>query len=254
MTTISDLIRRECACGNVWFAEMTEAASDECKECFLERTRKSKMTTVQVRDELDQTAPPEPEGVNGVHDTETPAPKRQRKAKAVTFSPAHHVTTGGLETQNQSAPVDDVVTRLEATVREINAEEARLEGQLDRIRKARQSLVGTGFGEVIIGTRPSVPVMLTPHGDGGKVTIHRTRSPKSTTRHRRTEAEIHDGVESVVALVRKHKDGIGAQKIREVLGLRAADMPRLLKDAIKGKLLKSTGKKRATVYTLGSKA
>jgi hypothetical protein len=250
MTTMADLTRRECACGNVWYAEMTEHPCDECRECFLKRVGRTKiMTTMQVRDDHDQTPPEEaaPEAVNGHADAERP--KRQRKARAAAVG-APHITTGVVGTPNQLEPTDDIVTRLEATVREINAEEARLEGQLERIRKARQALVGTGFGEVIIGTRPNVPDYVSSHGAqrGGKVMIHRVSSAKSSTRHRRTEAEIHAGVTLVVNLVKRHKEGLGAQKIREALGLDKKEMPKLLKTALESKALKSKGQKRATLY------
>ena len=48
--------------------------------------------------------------------------------------------------------------------------------------------------------------------------------------HRRSPEEIAAAVNQVVALVKKHKEGLRAEQIRSELGLQAKEMPRILKD------------------------
>lgn len=76
----------------------------------------------------------------------------------------------------------------------------------------------------------------------------RTRTTKSGRLARRSEAEILEAVERVVALVKKSKAGLRAEQIKTALGLQAKEMPRILKTAVGGKKLKKKGQKRATVY------
>jgi Fic family protein len=48
--------------------------------------------------------------------------------------------------------------------------------------------------------------------------------------------------------MKKHKDGMRAEQIREKLGLQAKEMPRVLKEGLATKLLSKKGQKRATTY------
>jgi hypothetical protein len=66
--------------------------------------------------------------------------------------------------------------------------------------------------------------------------------------HRRTAEEIASAVGQVVSLVKKHKEGLRAEQIRSELGLQAKEMPRILKDGLASKALRSRGHKRATTY------
>ncbi len=80
-----------------------------------------------------------------------------------------------------------------------------------------------------------------------------TSKPKKLARsngrlHRRSPEEIAAAVNQVVALVKKHKEGLRAEQIRSELGLQAKEMPRILKDGVGKKALKSKGQKRATTY------
>jgi len=49
--------------------------------------------------------------------------------------------------------------------------------------------------------------------------------------------------------VRKSKDGLRAEEIRTGLGMQAKEIPRVLKEGLATKKLKSKGQKRATTYT-----
>jgi hypothetical protein len=65
---------------------------------------------------------------------------------------------------------------------------------------------------------------------------------------RRSADDIAKALDRVVALVKKNKDGLRAEQIRQQLGMQAKEMPRILKDALGKRQLKSRGQKRATTY------
>jgi hypothetical protein len=65
---------------------------------------------------------------------------------------------------------------------------------------------------------------------------------------RRSADDIAKALDRVVALVKKNKEGLRAEQIRQQLGMQAKEMPRVLKDALAKKQLKSRGQKRATTY------
>ena|SRR5258708_5779229 len=65
---------------------------------------------------------------------------------------------------------------------------------------------------------------------------------------RRSPEEIAAELDRVAALVKSHKAGLRAEQIREQLNMRANEMPRILKEGLAKKKLKSKGQKRATTY------
>jgi uncharacterized small protein (TIGR04563 family) len=66
---------------------------------------------------------------------------------------------------------------------------------------------------------------------------------------RRSAAELAEALDRIVALVRKHKDGLRAEEIRVALGMQSKEMPRVLKEGLTTEKLKAKGNKRATTYT-----
>lgn len=66
---------------------------------------------------------------------------------------------------------------------------------------------------------------------------------------RRSPEDIATAVESVVALVKSKKDGLRAEEIRKALKMQSKEMPRVLKEGLAKRKLKSKGQKRATTYT-----
>src|ERR1035438_9090269 len=77
----------------------------------------------------------------------------------------------------------------------------------------------------------------------------RSRAPGRLPR--RSPEEIAKTLEQVVAAVKKNPEGLRAEQIRQALGLQAKEMPRILKEGLVKKMLKSKGQKRATTYSLG---
>jgi hypothetical protein len=65
---------------------------------------------------------------------------------------------------------------------------------------------------------------------------------------RRSADDIAKTLERVVSLVKRHKQGMRAEQIRTVLRMQAKEMPRVLKEGLSKKMLKSKGQKRATTY------
>jgi hypothetical protein len=65
---------------------------------------------------------------------------------------------------------------------------------------------------------------------------------------RRSAEDIANALEQVVSLVKKHADGLRAEQVRDQLGLQPKEMPRILKEGLSKRVLKSKGQKRATTY------
>jgi hypothetical protein len=65
---------------------------------------------------------------------------------------------------------------------------------------------------------------------------------------RRSAGDIAAALSDVVALVKKHKNGLRAEEIRVNLALQAKELPRILKEGLSAKKLSKKGRKRATVY------
>ena len=65
---------------------------------------------------------------------------------------------------------------------------------------------------------------------------------------RRSPEDIAGALDQVVALVKKNKNGLRAEQIRDQLSMQAKEMPRVLKEGLAKKQLKSRGQKRATTY------
>jgi hypothetical protein len=65
---------------------------------------------------------------------------------------------------------------------------------------------------------------------------------------RRSPEDIAKALGQVVSLVKRHREGLRAEQIRSELGLQAKEMPRILKEGLETRVLKSKGQKRATTY------
>jgi len=66
---------------------------------------------------------------------------------------------------------------------------------------------------------------------------------------RRSPEDVAKTLGLVVALVKKHPKGLRSEEIRKALKLDVREVPRVLKDGLTKKALKSKGQKRATVYS-----
>ncbi len=80
----------------------------------------------------------------------------------------------------------------------------------------------------------------------------KTAPSKTTSKgrlRRRSPAEIAKALTAVVELVNKNPRGLRAEQIRTQLKMVAKEMPRVLKEGLAKKALKSKGQKRSTTYT-----
>jgi hypothetical protein len=66
---------------------------------------------------------------------------------------------------------------------------------------------------------------------------------------RRSPEEIAKALDLVAKLLKTHPKGLRAEEIRKAFGLDAREMPRILKQGLAKKKLKSRGQKRATTYS-----
>jgi hypothetical protein len=90
-----------------------------------------------------------------------------------------------------------------------------------------------------------------PAGGGGHpnpLATTKAKTGKGGRLARRSSDDIAAALGNVVALVKKHKDGLRAEEIRANLGLQSKELPRVLKEGLAKKQLAKKGQKRATVY------
>ena len=79
-------------------------------------------------------------------------------------------------------------------------------------------------------------------------TTGKPKAKSSGRLSRRSAEDIASTLTKIVALVKRHKEGLRAEQIRAELGMEAKEMPRVLKEGLAKKALKSKGHKRATTY------
>ncbi len=65
---------------------------------------------------------------------------------------------------------------------------------------------------------------------------------------RRSPDAIAKEVDRIVALLKKNKNGLRAEKIQAALGMKRKELPKPLAEGLAKKRLKKKGEKRATLY------
>jgi hypothetical protein len=119
------------------------------------------------------------------------------------------------------------------------------EGLLEAIRSASlDELVGSERPRRLNGGRAAAKPAK------GEATAAKPRKTATASGRlpRRSAEDIAAVLDQIVALLKKNKDGLRAEMIREYLGLQAKELPRVLKEGIASRKLKSKGQKRATTY------
>ena len=86
-----------------------------------------------------------------------------------------------------------------------------------------------------------------PPGSRSTPTTQRARKPGRLPR--RSPEDIAKALDQVVALVKGKKTGLRAEQIRVALKMQSKEMPRVLREGLAKKKLKSKGQKRATTYS-----
>jgi hypothetical protein len=113
-----------------------------------------------------------------------------------------------------------------------------------------EAIRGASLDELVSTERPA-----RSNGRGPRAQATATEAPAPAKRprssgrlHRRSPEEIAKTLDQVVSLVKKNPEGLRAEQIRQELGLQAKEMPRILKEGLDKKTLRSRGQKRATTY------
>jgi len=86
-----------------------------------------------------------------------------------------------------------------------------------------------------------------PRGGATSGKAKRTRSGRLA---RRSPEDIAQVLAQVVGLVKRSKAGMRSEEIRKALKLDVREVPRVLREGLAKKALKSKGQKRATVYSV----
>jgi hypothetical protein len=110
---------------------------------------------------------------------------------------------------------------------------------------------GSSLDELLAETGTGIPKRGPGRPKGPeKVTTPPTakRTTKSGRLPRRSVEDIAKLLGEIIAVVKRNKEGLRAEQIRAELGLQAKEMPRILKEGLATKKLKTKGQKRATTY------
>jgi hypothetical protein len=112
-----------------------------------------------------------------------------------------------------------------------------------------QDLIGAKAVEAVTNGRPArATAQLTFPEAVSKSPSSKAPPRKPGRLPRRSADEIQAALGKIVSLLQKHKDGLRAEEIRSNLGMQAKEMPRILKEGLASKVLRSKGQKRATTY------
>jgi hypothetical protein len=139
---------------------------------------------------------------------------------------------------------------------------------INEVQEEFATAVGTAVINALSGGDITIGDIAELMGEGGDETssprTKKTSSSKASSRkgsssggkrHRRTEEDLQEGVTKLVRCVKAQgKDGASAETIREELGIERKELPRLIFDALKQRLLTKRGKKRGTMYFASGKA
>jgi hypothetical protein len=88
-------------------------------------------------------------------------------------------------------------------------------------------------------------------GGGQPDPLRGAKKSKGGRLARRSPADIAKALAQVVALVKTKKTGLRSEEIRKALKLDVREVPRVLKEGLSKKKLRSRGQKRATTYFVG---
>lgn len=110
----------------------------------------------------------------------------------------------------------------------------------------REALSGATFEELVALRGNGHSKTVKKYGAASK------RASSGGKRVRRSEEEIQAQAAKIPAILRKYKDGAGAEQICEDLGVERKDVPRLIAEALGQKIISKRGEKRGTLYFVGA--
>jgi len=119
-----------------------------------------------------------------------------------------------------------------------------------------QALRGASLDELmtIAGGQTGAPPRGRPRGRRAAKT--NGASPKATNNAgrlgRRSADEIGRTLDKIVAVLSQHPEGLRAEQIKAALQLDKRELPKPIAAGLQSGVLKKSGQKRATIYTLGT--
>src|ERR1019366_9088227 len=129
-------------------------------------------------------------------------------------------------------------------------------GPMPTLRSQLDSLAATFANAIVDAIRgASLHELVASEGRAAPAArpVEKALPPAKATRtgrlKRRSNEDIGQVLDQIVALVKKNKDGLRAEQIRAELDLQAKELPRVLKEGLGSKRLRKMGQKRATVYS-----
>jgi hypothetical protein len=120
---------------------------------------------------------------------------------------------------------------------------ANIEAAAAQFTNAILEAVRSASLEELLGTRAAAS-----HRRGSAGQPARAGRGKPGRLPRRSAEDIARELDRIVALLRKNKSGLRAEQIRVQLGMQAKELPRVLREGVAKKQLRSKGQKRATTY------
>jgi|SRR5579859_1184260 len=93
--------------------------------------------------------------------------------------------------------------------------------------------------------RPRSSTKTTPAAPRASAPVRKAKGGRLA---RRSAADIDKVLVQVVGAVKASKKGLRAEEIKKKLGLQSKELPRILKQGLSTKKLRSKGQKRATTY------
>jgi hypothetical protein len=121
---------------------------------------------------------------------------------------------------------------------------------------SRLSALADNFANTVLDAIRGAPLEELLGGDSGrssavrrsKATPKPARASSSGRLKRRSPEDIATALEQVHGLLKRHKDGLRAEQIRDTLRMQSKEMPRVLSEGLSKRKLKKKGQKRATTY------
>jgi hypothetical protein len=121
---------------------------------------------------------------------------------------------------------------------------------------SRLSALADNFANAVLDAIRGAPLEDLLGGGGGrpsgvrrsKATPRPARASSSARLKRRSPEDIAKALEQVHGLLKRHKDGLRAEQIRDTLHMQSKEMPRVLSEGLAKRKLKKKGQKRATTY------
>jgi len=143
----------------------------------------------------------------------------------------------------KAASLDDILTLSGATSAHREPAAAPAAPSRVRSRPTRPAAPAAKASPPAAAARPATSA------HAGRSAAALPKKTESGRLRRRSPAEIAKALAAVVELVRKNPKGLRAEQIRAQLKMEAKEMPRILKEGLTKKALRSKGQKRSTTYT-----